>query len=151
SHLGFQEPEIPERRRRAAVEGRDARPSDRRAAVLLCESDETDHRTAEEVLSGPNKPPPRPSPGVPGAGKARRCARRCISSWTMNTTTPIYQVDAFTGKAFTGNPAAVCLLKEDQHPGAPWMQLVAAEMNLAETAFVQPEPTGDAFSLRWFT
>ncbi|HEY7088754.1 MAG TPA: PhzF family phenazine biosynthesis protein [Tepidisphaeraceae bacterium] len=69
----------------------------------------------------------------------------------MNTTTPIHQVDAFTGKAFTGNPAAVCLLAADQRPGAPWMQLVAAEMNLAETAFVQPEPAGDAFALRWFT
>src|SRR5262245_60067189 len=66
----------------------------------------------------------------------------------MNKT-PLYQVDAFTGKAFTGNPAAVCLLAADQHPGAPWMQLVAAEMNLSETAYVQP--AGDAFSLRWFT
>jgi len=60
---------------------------------------------------------------------------------------PIYQVDAFTEEPFKGNPAGVCLL-----PGpadAAWMQSVAAEMNLAETAF--PLPEGDGFRLRWFT
>jgi PhzF family phenazine biosynthesis protein len=60
---------------------------------------------------------------------------------------PIFQVDAFTDKPFAGNPAAVCLLAE---PGdARWMQKVAQEMNLPETAFLHRE--GDAFSLRWFT
>ena len=60
---------------------------------------------------------------------------------------PLIQVDAFTDKPFAGNPAAVCLL--DQPKTADWMQAVAAEMNLSETAFVWPIDTG--YSLRWFT
>ncbi len=59
----------------------------------------------------------------------------------------LYQVDAFTSKPFAGNPAAVCWL--DEAADAHWMQNVAAEMNLAETAFVYPE--GDTLRLRWFT
>jgi PhzF family phenazine biosynthesis protein len=59
----------------------------------------------------------------------------------------MFTVDAFTDAAFAGNPAAVCLL-EDARPEA-WMQRVAAEMNLSETAFV--ERRGDTFTLRWFT
>ena len=59
----------------------------------------------------------------------------------------IYQVDAFASRVFTGNPAAVCLLDEPADPA--WMQSVASEMNLAETAFVVPGE--DAFGLRWFT
>lgn len=58
----------------------------------------------------------------------------------------LLQVDAFTGKAFAGNPAAVCLL--DDARDATWMQNVAAEMNLSETAFVKP--AADGFDLRWF-
>jgi PhzF family phenazine biosynthesis protein len=60
---------------------------------------------------------------------------------------PIYHVDAFADRPFAGNPAAVCLL-----PGpadAKWMQNVALEMNLAETAFLHPEEQG--YRLRWFT
>jgi len=60
---------------------------------------------------------------------------------------PLFQVDAFTGGAFKGNPAAVCLLETEAD--AAWMQKVAAEMNLSETAFLCPE--GDAWRLRWFT
>jgi PhzF family phenazine biosynthesis protein len=60
---------------------------------------------------------------------------------------PIYQVDAFTDTPFHGNPAAVCLLDEARESG--WMQAVAAEMNLSETAFVRPHAEG--FGLRWFT
>ena len=56
-------------------------------------------------------------------------------------------VDAFTSEPFRGNPAAVCFL--DGPKPDDWMQHVAAEMNLAETAFLLPE--GDAFRLRWFT
>ncbi len=52
----------------------------------------------------------------------------------MKKTLPIYVVDAFTSKAFGGNPAAVCIL--DQPRDADWMQSVAAEMNLSETAFL---------------
>jgi predicted PhzF superfamily epimerase YddE/YHI9 len=57
------------------------------------------------------------------------------------------QVDAFTDRPFTGNPAAVCLLPEPADP--VWMQHVAREMNLAETAFLVRCP--DGFDLRWFT
>jgi PhzF family phenazine biosynthesis protein len=60
---------------------------------------------------------------------------------------PIYQVDAFTEIPFAGNPAAVCLLAESRDDR--WMRDVAREMNLSETAFVQPAE--DGFSLRWFT
>jgi PhzF family phenazine biosynthesis protein len=59
----------------------------------------------------------------------------------------IVQVDAFTARAFAGNPAAVCLLPAPAP--ADWMQSVAAEMNLAETAFLVRRD--DAFDLRWFT
>ena len=57
------------------------------------------------------------------------------------------QIDAFTDRPFAGNPAAVCLLEEPAD--AAWMQAVAAEMNLSETAFVVPGES--AFGLRWFT
>ncbi|MGN6701030.1 MAG: PhzF family phenazine biosynthesis protein [Thermomicrobiales bacterium] len=60
---------------------------------------------------------------------------------------PIVQVDAFTGRAFAGNPAAVCLLPEPADEG--WMQAVAREMNLAETAFLHRQE--DGYALRWFT
>ena len=59
----------------------------------------------------------------------------------------IYQVDAFTLSPFSGNPAAVCILPDARR--APWMQDVAAEMNLSETAFIWP--LTDGYSLRWFT
>lgn len=59
----------------------------------------------------------------------------------------MFHVDAFADRPFAGNPAAVCLL--DQPADAKWMQNVAMEMNLSETAFVVP--TGGGFSLRWFT
>ena len=63
------------------------------------------------------------------------------------STFPLDQVDAFTDRPFAGNPAAVCIVPEPQDEA--WMQAVAAEMNLSETAFVVP--TGDIFNLRWFT
>jgi PhzF family phenazine biosynthesis protein len=56
-------------------------------------------------------------------------------------------VDAFTSKPYAGNQAAVCLL--DSPASEAWMQAVAREMNLAETAFLLPR--GDGFELRWFT
>ena len=65
----------------------------------------------------------------------------------MSKPVLLHQVDAFTHTPFRGNPAAVCLL--DAPRDAAWMQAVAAEMNLAETAFLSPE--GEAFRLRWFT
>jgi PhzF family phenazine biosynthesis protein len=71
----------------------------------------------------------------------------------------LLQIDAFTSQAFRGNPAAVCLL--DREREERWMQDVAAEMNLSETAFLlrrnvderadaERPGTGD-YSLRWFT
>ena len=59
----------------------------------------------------------------------------------------ITQVDSFTDTPFKGNPAAICVLPETQD--ASWMQSVAREMNLSETAFLVR--TGDTFNLRWFT
>jgi PhzF family phenazine biosynthesis protein len=60
---------------------------------------------------------------------------------------PLFQIDAFTATPFAGNPAAVCFLEQP----APdlWMQQVAQEMNLSETAFLLPEK--DGYRLRWFT
>jgi PhzF family phenazine biosynthesis protein len=62
-------------------------------------------------------------------------------------TIPLFQIDAFSNKAFAGNPAAVCLL--DAEKNVTWMQSVAMEMNLSETAFVRRIDKG--FELRWFT
>ncbi|MEA5516623.1 PhzF family phenazine biosynthesis protein [Nodularia sp. UHCC 0506] len=59
----------------------------------------------------------------------------------------IFQVDAFTNSCFAGNPAAVCVLSECRDDA--WMQNVAQEMNLSETAFLLRQD--DGFSLRWFT
>jgi PhzF family phenazine biosynthesis protein len=59
----------------------------------------------------------------------------------------VCHVDAFTDKPFAGNPAAVCLLAGPADER--WMQNVAAEMNLSETAFLHPE--NDGYRLRWFT
>ena len=59
----------------------------------------------------------------------------------------IYQIDAFTGRLFGGNPAAVVPL--ETWLDAATMQSIALENNLAETAFFVPE--GDGFRLRWFT
>lgn len=59
----------------------------------------------------------------------------------------VYQVDAFTDVIFKGNPAAVCILSGPAHE--KWMQDIAMEMNLSETAFVYRQENG--FSLRWFT
>ena len=62
-------------------------------------------------------------------------------------TLPIFQVDAFTDTPFSGNPAAVCILQEPRDGN--WMQNVAREMNLSETAFLCRQD--DGFNLRWFT
>ena len=59
----------------------------------------------------------------------------------------IIQVDSFTNQAFQGNPAAVCVLSSPQEEG--WMQSVAQEMNLSETAFLIKQD--QSYSLRWFT
>jgi predicted PhzF superfamily epimerase YddE/YHI9 len=61
---------------------------------------------------------------------------------------PLTVVDAFTDRPFAGNPAAVCVLT--RWPADDWLQLVAREMNLSETAFVVRR-AGAEFDLRWFT
>lgn len=58
-----------------------------------------------------------------------------------------WQVDAFTDRPFRGNSAAVCVLEDEVSDD--WMQAVAFEMNLSETAFIQR--SGDDYRLRWFT
>jgi len=60
---------------------------------------------------------------------------------------PLFQVDAFTDQPFAGNPAAVCIL--DKMYDDAWLQQVASEMNLSETAFLSP--LDDGYNLRWFT
>ena len=73
---------------------------------------------------------------------------------------PLYQVDAFARRAFAGNPAAVCPLPAGEWPAAALMQQIAAENNLAETAFFRPSQSPGSssspgqpgeFDLRWFT
>jgi len=59
----------------------------------------------------------------------------------------IFQVDAFTAEPFKGNPAGVCIL--DTEPAPTWMQNIAMEMNLSETAFVFPE--GDRLNIRFYS
>jgi PhzF family phenazine biosynthesis protein len=58
-----------------------------------------------------------------------------------------FLVDAFTDQPFAGNPAAVCLLPGPADPG--WMQQLARETNVSETAYLHPE--GEGWRLRWFT
>jgi len=60
---------------------------------------------------------------------------------------PIYQIDAFAGRLFSGNPAAV-VFPESELPSEK-MQAIAAENNLAETAFVLAD--GANYQIRWFT
>ena len=92
-------------------------------------------------------------PGLSYAGRDRYGDRPSRGNSALNVeggiplAQSIVQVDAFTSEPFQGNPAAVCVL-----PGpadAPWMQRVASEMNLSETAFLYKE--ADGFRLRWFT
>jgi PhzF family phenazine biosynthesis protein len=59
----------------------------------------------------------------------------------------LIHVDAFAERPFRGNPAAVCLLTEPREDA--WMQAIAAEMNLSETAFLLRQ--ADGYQLRWFT
>lgn len=60
---------------------------------------------------------------------------------------PIFHVNAFTDRPFAGNPAVVCLLTGPADEA--WMQSLAAEMRVSETAYLYP--SGDTYQLRWFT
>src|SRR2546422_10104720 len=77
----------------------------------------------------------------------RRPPRSTLFPYTTLFRSRIVQVDAFTDTPFHGNPAAVCVLPTPRD--ARWMQDVAREMNLSETAFLHDER--DGWSLRWFT
>src|SRR5689334_4507669 len=70
-----------------------------------------------------------------------------MTSTELHGPVRIFHVDAFTDEPYAGNPAAVCVLTEEAP--SQWMQSVAAEMNLSETAFVRRLETG--YGLRWFT
>ena len=65
----------------------------------------------------------------------------------MKSQQIIYQVDAFTTRPFKGNPAGVCIL--DHEPDPVWMQNMAMEMNLSETAYVFP--VANSYGIRFFT
>jgi len=69
------------------------------------------------------------------------------TTWRSFMSISLYHVNAFSSDAFGGNPAAVCILS--QLKADTWMQSVAAQMNLSETAFVFDN--GQNISLRWFT
>ena len=60
---------------------------------------------------------------------------------------PIYHIDAFTGRVFAGNPAAVCPL--DAWPDDALLQAIAGENNLSETVFFIPD--GNGYHIRWFS
>lgn len=62
---------------------------------------------------------------------------------------PLYQVDAFTRRVFSGNPAAVCPLEHWLDDAT--LQAIALENNLSETAYFVPEENGAGYHLRWFT
>jgi PhzF family phenazine biosynthesis protein len=65
----------------------------------------------------------------------------------MHIPNTIYQVDAFTSEPFKGNPAGVCILSHE--PSVEWMQNIAMEMNLSETAFVFPHK--EVMKIRFYT
>ena len=75
------------------------------------------------------------------------CRAHVLLAIDRTMPTPVYIVDAFAERPFQGNPAAVCPLERPADPA--WMQHVAAEMNLSETAFIVSRDGG--FDLRWFT
>ncbi len=65
----------------------------------------------------------------------------------MTDNKTIYQVDAFTDRPFKGNPAGVMIVNKETP--AAWMQNMALEMNLSETAFIVPQE--GSFDIRYFT
>lgn len=86
---------------------------------------------------------------APKAGSAfHSCYHtRRAGKFPASMSLTLHVVDAFTSRPFAGNPAAVCVLDAPREDA--WMQLVAREMNLSETAFLHRIEGG--WSLRWFT
>src|SRR4029077_10288968 len=114
--------------------------------------------SAAAAATGCCPPSSRSDPGnaaaLPADSRSRRRHRHSRQSLRVISGNaevpmriPLYQVDAFTSRLFGGNPAAVCPLSE-WLPEAT-MQAIAAENNLAETAFFVPQR--DHYLLRWFT
>ena len=83
--------------------------------------------------------------------KTRHALRITHQLMTPKSQLNFFQIDAFTDQAFRGNPAAIVILTKAAD--AAWMQTVAMEMNLSETAFAWPheDPFTRAWRLRWFT
>jgi PhzF family phenazine biosynthesis protein len=75
------------------------------------------------------------------------CLKALTQKWSTEMTIPLFHVDAFTDRPFGGNPAAVCVLPSWKSES--WLQGVAREMNLSETAFLVKAAA--VFELRWFT
>ena len=82
-----------------------------------------------------------------GATRVSMAPTTVSDTQEQSMSIPILQIDAFAEQPFQGNPAAVCILAEPK--AESWMQSVAAEMNLAETAFLVKRT--DGYDLRWFT
>src|SRR5438876_11033781 len=80
-------------------------------------------------------------------GRQRRKSKGSPFEDARKMSLPLFHVDAFTDRPFAGNPAAVCLLPSWREEA--WLQAVAREMNLSETAFLVRQP--GHFDLRWFT
>jgi PhzF family phenazine biosynthesis protein len=98
---------------------------------------------------------PRPSGSAPGGTEHPFVSTfddGTAGAGSVPVVPRLFQVDAFADRPFAGNPAGVCLLDASAGPTADpaWMQAVAAEMNVSETAFVEPRGPG-RFGLRWFT
>ncbi len=92
-------------------------------------------------------PLPSRSPLIGSAGQDRGTSGWDSASPSLQNRIPMYVVDAFANRVFTGNPAAVCLL--DRWLPDLVLRSIAAENNLSETAFLVGSASGNA--LRWFT
>ena len=79
-------------------------------------------------------------------------ALKTLPRAVLPPTLPCAHADAFTSVPYCGNPACVVLLPPSDFPAAEWMQKVALEMHLSETAFLVPRSDGPtSYDLRWFT
>lgn len=94
-----------------------------------------------------SKKPPAKKSSIKASSRARGSTATTIAIATGGTTLPIFVVDAFTGRSFHGNPAAVVVA--EHAPSAEVMQQIAAENNLSETAFVTLSKTGPRIT--WFS
>jgi hypothetical protein len=93
----------------------------------------------------------RLSPVVHGQDAWMELMLDCVEERKLN----VVQVDAFASNPYEGNPAAVVVMSSREfnaHGVATWMQQVALERNLSETAFVcRLDGTSNEYQLRWFT